>query len=402
MRISEFKRGDYLRIALYVVLIIVMLGYFRNTYQRGMSDFRVVHRAATRVLHQENLYNFDDGHYLYKYSPSFAFIVSPIGLFPLSAAKIIWLVGICFCLFLVMRWSKLLIMGDRSPPPFLYLLTLLFTSKFWVREIWLGQTDFLMLVLIFLFIICQNRGKEPLAGIFLSLSAIIKPTSLIFVPYLLYKKKFKTIGYLLIGGAVLLLLPSLVYGITGGFSLLVGWKTIMSTSSPPLLTADVNQSLFAFFYRFLTTTPFNVNILNLNQHLVDFLIYTTALALFAFVLFLNTRLKLVSGNLVAFPESIEYSFLLIFMALLSPLGWFQNFSSSILAYMILLYYLLSSGSKDRLTLVLMILSFILVDVINFETVGRNLNDLGLYLSFITWGILLVMVCLSKLRLSRIA
>jgi hypothetical protein len=402
MRISELKRGDYLRIALYVVLIVVMMGYFRNTYKRGMSDFRVVHRAASRVLHQENLYNFDDGHYLYKYSPSFAFIVSPIGLLPLWAAKIFWLVGICFCLFLVLRWSKLLIMGDKSPPPYLFLLTLLFTSKFWVREIWLGQTDFLMLVLIFLFIIYQNRGKESLAGIFLSLSAIIKPTSLIFLPYLLYKKRFKTIVYLLIGGAVLLLLPSLVYGITGGFNLLSGWKTIMSASSPPLLTADVNQSLFAFFYRFLTDTPFNVNFINLNHHLVDSLIYTTAVALFAFVLFLNTRLKFVSGDLVTFPQSIEYSFLLIFMALLSPLGWFQNFSSSILAYMILLYYLLSSGSKDRFTLILMILSFILVDVINFEIVGRKLNDLSLYLSFITWGIFLVMICLSKLRLSRIA
>jgi hypothetical protein len=402
MRLTELKKGDYLRIVLYVVLIVVMLGYFRNTYKRGMSDFRVVHRAATRVLHQENLYNFDDGHYLYKYSPSFAFIVSPIGLLPLSAAKILWLFGICFCLFLVMRWSKLLIMGDKSPPPFLYLLTLLFTSKFWVREIWLGQTDFLMLVLIFLFIIYQKRGKESLAGIFLSLSAIIKPTSLIFVPYLLYKKRFKTVVYLVVGGVVLLLLPSLVYGFSGGFNLLGGWKTIMSASSPPLLTADVNQSLFAFFYRFLTDTPFNVNLLDLNQHLVDFLIYLTAAALFTFVLFLNTRLKFVSGDLVTFPQSIEYSFLLIFMALLSPLGWFQNFSSSILAYMILLYYLLSSGSKDRFTLVLMMLSFILVDVINFEIVGRKLNDLSLYLSFITWGIFLVMICLSKLRLSRIA
>jgi hypothetical protein len=402
MRISELNRSDYLRIALYVVLVIVMLGYFRNTYKRGMSDFRVVHRAATRVLHQENLYNFDDGHYLYKYSPSFAFIVSPIGLLPLPVAKIIWLAGICICLLFVLRWSKLLIMGDKSPPPFLYLLTLLFTSKFWVREIWLGQTDFLMLVLIFLFIIYQKRGKESLAGIFLSLSAIIKPTSLIFVPYLLYKKRFKTIVSLVMGGAVLLLLPSIIYGITGGFGLLLGWKTIMSASSPPLLTADVNQSLFAFFYRFLTDTPFNINIINLNHHLVDFLIYTTAVALLAFVLFLNARLKLVSGDLVAFPESIEYSFLLIFMALLSPLGWFQNFSSSILAYMILLFYLLSSGSKDRLVLVLMILSFILVDIINFETVGRKLNDLALYLSFITWGVFLVMICLSKLRLSRIA
>jgi hypothetical protein len=402
MRMSELKKKDYFRIALYVVLIIVMLGFFRNTLRKGMSDFRVVHRAATRVLHQENLYNFDDGHYLYKYSPTFAFIVSPIGIFSFPVAGGLWLAGMCVCLSFIMRKSKRIIMGDKSPPSYLYLLTLLFTSKFIVREFWLGQTDLLMLLFIFLFISCIDRGKKVRGGFFLALSVVIKPTSLIFAPYLLYKKSFRQVGYLVIWCAVFLFVPSLVYGISGNLNQLWGWKTVMSVSSPPLLTSDVNQSLFGFFYRLLTPTPFGVNVLNLDHTVVNLLIYVMAAGLFLFLLFLNRRSKFVGNSWVNHPECVEYSLLFIFMTLFSPLGWFQNYSGSILAYMLLLYYVLKTGLKDRLVLVLLILSFLLVDAVNFEMVGRRINDLSLYLSFIVYGVFLVIVCLSRLRLSRIA
>ena len=399
---SELKKKNYLRIALYVVLVIVVLGFFRNTYRKGMNDFRVVHRAASRVLHQENLYNFDDGHYLYKYSPSFALLVAPVGLFPFSAAKVIWIIGMCICLFLIMRWSKRMIMGDKSPPVYLYLFTLLFTSKFWVREIWLGQTDLLMLTFIFLFISCTNRGRDLLAGFFLALAVIIKPTPLIFVPYLLYKGKFKPVVSLAVASIAIIFLPSFVYEISGNLGLLSGWKTVMSVSSPPLLASDVNQSLFGFFYRFLTSTPFHVNILNLSYAMVNLLIYASALGLFLFLLFLNRRSESVQNGLVNRKECIEYSLLLIFMTLFSPLGWFQNYCSSILAYMLLIYYVLKTRFQDRFVSLLLLASFVLVDLINFELVGRRINDLSLYLSFIVLGILLAIVCLSKLRLSRIA
>lgn len=402
MRIPEMKKKDYLRIALYVVLVIVMFGFFRNTLRKGMNDFRVVHRAATRVLHQENLYNFDDGHYLYKYSPSFAILVAPIGLFPFPIAKVLWVLGMCICLFFIMRWSKRMIMGDKSPPAYLYLLTLLFASKFWVREIWLGQTDLLMLLFIFLFISCTRRGREASAGIFLALAVIIKPTPLIFVPYLLYKKKFNIIGYLAAASLALIFIPSFVYGVSGNLHLLSGWRTVMSVSSPPLLASDVNQSLFGFFYRFLTSTPFHVNVLNLGYTVVNALIYATASGLFLLLLFLNRKSRLVENGLVSHRECIEYALLLIFMTLFSPLGWFQNYCSSILAYMLLTYYVLKTRFQDRFVSVLLVLSFVLVDLINFETMGRRINDFSLYLSFIVFGIFLVIICLSKLRLSRTA
>ena len=295
-----------------------------------------------------------------------------------------------------------MILGDKPPPPYLYILTILFASKFLVREITLGQTDFLILVFIFLFISFADKEKYLLSGLFLSLAVMIKPSSLIFVPYLLYKGKIKLIIYSAITGALFLLAPAAIYGFSTNFSLLTGWRTVMSVSSPPLLAVDLNQSLFAFFYRFLTPTSQGVNVLDLNYTLVNLLIYISISGLFLFLLFLNSRSKYVEGNLLHHREGIEYSLVLIFMSLFSPLGWVQNYSSSILALMLLIYYVLKTGFRDKLIISLMLLFFILVDLINFEIVGRKMNDLSLYLSFLTWGVFILIVCLSRLRLSRIA
>jgi hypothetical protein len=135
---------------------------------------------------------------------------------------------------------------------------------------------------------------------------------------------------------------------------------------------------------------------------VNLLIYATILVLFLFLLFLNRRSGSSHGNIVYHGEGIEYALLLIFMALFSPLGWFQNYSSSVLAIMILVNYVFETGLRDRFVIVMLILFFVLVDLINFELVGRRLNDLSLYLSFITLGIFILIACLSKLRLSRAA
>ncbi len=398
----EASRKSYLRIIIYILLAIIVLGFFRNTLHKGMNDFRVVHRAAARVLHQENLYNFEDGHYLYKYSPFFAVLVSPIGLFSFQVGQVIWLLGMCLCLTFVLIQSKKIILGDKPPPPYLYVLTIFFGSKFLVREITLGQTDFLILLFIFLFISFSDKKKNILAGLFLSLAVMIKPTSLVFVPYLLYKKKFKPVVYLGIFCLLFLLTPSFIYGFSGNLNLLHGWKTVMSASSPPLLAVDMNQSIFAFFYRLLTPFPYHVNVLELKFTLVSFLIYVCILALFIFLLFLNRRSGSSDGNIVNHGEGIEYALLLIFMALFSPLGWFQNYSSAVLGIMILINYVFETGLKDRFIIIVLVLFFILVDLINFELVGRKLNDLSLYLSFITWGIFILIAFLSKLRISRAA
>ncbi len=414
------KKLNYFKIALYVILAVVIIGFFRNTLRRGMNDFDVVHRAATRVLHTENLYNFEDGHYLYKYSPFFALLVAPIGLLPLSYASFLWLVGMCVSLFFVMKMAKKMIMGDKAPPAFFYVLSLLLASKFLVREIRLGQTDFLILLFIFLCLLFVQRGKEFVAGVFLAFAVLIKPTALIFVPYFLYRKNFRSVASTMLMSLVFLLLPSLVYGFSGNSNSLSGWMTIMSVSSPRLLAVDLNQSIFAFFYRLLTPEPSHVNILDLGYGAVNAIIYTSIIGLLFLLLFLSKKSEAARTSFLRNRQSIEYSLLLIFMALFSPLGWVQNYSSAILAIMILVYYAFETRfskippfglspqgrkpkpGKDKFTILTLALFFLLVDLINFETVGRRLNDFSLYLSFMTWGIFLLIAWVSKLRLSKVA
>jgi len=231
---------------------------------------------------------------------------------------------------------------------------------------------------------------------------VVKLTSFVFIPYFLYKKRFKLTASAILMSFIFLMLPSLVYGLSQNMDLLWGWKKIMSISSLPLLAVDTNQSISAFFYRLFTSTPWKVNIVDLSYTVVNTMVCATIIGLFLFLLFLNRKSEAIEKSFVQDKECIEYSLLFIFMVLFSPLGWFQNYSSSILAIMILVYYVLETKFKDKFILIMLTLFFILVGAINFETVGRGLSDLLLYLSIITWGIFILIACLSKLRLSKIA
>jgi hypothetical protein len=367
-----------------------------------MNDFKVTYRAATRVLNGENLYNWRDGHYLFKYSPFFALLVSPLGLIPFPCAKLLWMILMVFTFWGLIKMGKYLVMNHRSPPPFFYLLSLLLIARFFLREIELGQTDFLQLFLIFSFILFLEKKKEVLGGVFLALSVMVKLTPLIFIPYLLYRRKFSSVFWALVFVLLFFSVPSLIYGIKGNIALLKDWYGFMSLSSPPLLANDMNQSIFGMFYRFLTNSVYGVNFVNLNPNLVNIIIYIFVMGAYVYILLLNRFSKKVQSSLLHCKETLEYSFLFIFMSLFSPLGWIQNFSSLILAFMVLVYYTLKTNFKDKLVNFLLILYFVLTSAINYETVGRGLNDLSLYYSFITTGVILIPIALSKLRLSRMA
>jgi hypothetical protein len=406
----------YAKIGLGIVLAVVILGYLRNSVLH-FNDFKVTYRAGERALKQENLYNKADGHYIFKYSPIFAVAVSPLGKIPYSFASIIWLFSMCLCLYYIVRMGKFMVMGDKSPPEYFYFLTIVLTSKFLAREFWLGQTDFLQLLLLFLFINFYYRKKEIWGGLFLALSAMIKLTPLIFLPYFLYSKcrdrplglsrtGLKTCPYIVfytLAFVILFLsLPALIYGWQRNISLLKDWYSFMSYSSPPLLAVDLNQSIFGLFLRLFTPSIYQVNILTLNSNLVMTIIYVVIIISYLFLLFLSRYGKNIQKQLMHHRETFEFSLLLIFMNLFSPLGWVQNFSSSLLAYMVLVYYSFTIEFKDKTTNILLLLSFILTTFINFETVGRRINDLSLYYSFITWGIIIVTFSLFQLRLRKIA
>ncbi len=402
--IAGLSNKRKVELILYLILAFFLFGYLRICFER-MTDFKVTHRTAVRVLEKEEIYDFKDGHYLFKYSPFFATLFSFLGFFPLSYAKIFWMFFLGFCVLGIARIGKYLVLNHRSPPPFFYLLSFVLVGKFILREIELGQTDFLQLFSIFTFLYLLEKNKNHLSGFFLGFSVMIKPTPLVFVPYLLYRKRFSVLLFAFLSILVLLFVPAIFFGFDHNLILHKKWYQILASSSPVLLASEANQSVFGLFYRFfvspehLAFKEYKVSLLSLSPFLVKILVYGFVLGSYIFLLHLNKLSKNVKDFLTYNKEALEYSLLLVFMSLFSPLGWIQNFSSLILACMILTFYTLKTNFRDGWMNIVLVLSFVLVNVINYETVGKDLNLLSQYLSFITLGTILFVVGLSKLRIS---
>jgi len=402
--IAGLLKKRKLEIIFYLISALFLLGFLYNSFNK-MNDFKVTYRSAVRVLEKEEIYNLEDGHYLYKYSPFFALLFSFLGLFPFFYAKLFWIFLMGLTFFGVTKIGKYLVLKHRSPPPFFYLLSFLLVAKFILRELELGQTDFLQLFFIFLFLFFLEKNKKLLCGFFFGLSIMIKLTPLIFIPYLFYRKRFSVIFSAFFFILVFLFLPSVFFGFENNLALLKKWYQILAFSTPTLFAHDGNQSVFGLFYRFFVSTEYivyrayKVNLLSLNPFTVNLLIYGVILGSYIYLLFLNRLSKKVKSFLTYSKEAIEYSFLLVFLSLFSPLGWIQNFSFSILACMILVFYTLETNFKNKLINFILVLSFVLSNAINYETVGRELNLFSLYCSFITFGTILLLFALSKLRLS---
>src|SRR5437867_12096264 len=76
---------------LLAVATLVVLGWlFGGRVVRKMRDFEVYWTAASRAARAEPLYRVEDGHYQFKYLPSFAVIARRMARLSLRAARTLW------------------------------------------------------------------------------------------------------------------------------------------------------------------------------------------------------------------------------------------------------------------------------------------------------------------------
>jgi hypothetical protein len=104
-----------------------------------LVDFTVPHRAAGRFLAHEPLYRPSDGHYQYKYLPTFAAVMVPFTLVPKRVAEVAW-----FTLTVMMTWgfarlSVAALPDRRLSVRVLFWLVLFLNGKFLVKELAFGQ-----------------------------------------------------------------------------------------------------------------------------------------------------------------------------------------------------------------------------------------------------------------------
>jgi len=183
----------------------------------------------------------------YIYPPPFAILVAPLALLPGSLAVVIWLLAenaaLAVCLTLVMRRAGTLAAGALA------LLATLTFYPLWV-EVIQGQANLFVLLLVTLGIVGITRGRDR-AAIWLGVAAALKLTPLALLGWLLWARRFRSVGWLLLGFAV----PTAMAGLARPQDALTFYRQVA-----PALSAGTayygNQSLNGVLARLFSANPY--------------------------------------------------------------------------------------------------------------------------------------------------
>jgi len=358
----------------FIILAVVLIQYSLLSL-RAFSDFAPYYRAAERFIHGETLYNFADGHYLFKYSPLAAMLFVPFALLPYGIAKVIWLMTSWLLLALCYSKSRQLIADSRLPVWAIFLL-FLGISKFVLAEIHLGQIDFLLLFLALLSMLSLNRKWEFWGGVLLAVGCLIKPPLALLLLLALGRKRAAFIGGYMAGIALGIVIPLLRYGATYGVHVHRGWWDVLTASSPGLLSSNVNQSVFGALTRWLPAAN-------------GYALIIGALILLSYIIWLY-RL-----DIRQIQHSVAPQLMLLGSVLFSPLGWVQNYVFCLPA-LLTAFHLGQQEKWTNRTRILLLAAFYLTAVLpNYELLGREIYNIYLGQSWIFIGMVCLIFAISR-------
>ncbi len=374
-------------------IIFLLLEIYNGRFWQ--SDFTVYYKAAQRLLEGNTLFrHVEDGHYIFKYSPVSALYFIPFTVFSLNTAKILYwffLTGIIIgsyyiSVFLV---SKGEVFKNPRRLNNIILLGALILVVHFQRELHLGQVNQLLLLLYLLAAYCFGRNKPILSSLLLALSIFLKPFAIIFLPYLIVKKRYKETSYFVLFGVILFFLPLFFYSFDEFVNQNILWVNELTAELEHKqgMLQSANHTIFSIFARFtpLRLISFTPAIIKIYQVI---LLGLMAASILVFI----RKGKNIENNYVS-----EFALLICLIPLLSFTS--QNaFGFAALMVFILLLNFSSFSLSEKI-----------VTTIGFVFLGGNYNDVwgselsGLFndISLVSFGSLILIVVLFRKRFQKV-
>jgi alpha-1,2-mannosyltransferase len=377
------------KLLLILLAFIILLSLFLLKVREHMIDFEVNYRAGKRLREAESLYQVEDGHFMFKYLPSSALLYLPLSFLPLNAAKAIWYSIVVFCLCSLVYVSNKILPSEKKKSVYLLILPPLILVKFFLRELHLGQINALVtMVLLFMILILSYEKnttpskKDIKAGVLWGIATALKPYALVFFPYFLLKKKWKSLlsgaGFLLLA----LLIPAAFYGWRRNITILKEWISTLSQSTKALLASQDNISITAFFIKWTG-----------NQN-ISLLLSALVIAILAFLVLA----VILVGRRMGRESVLECSILLILIPLISPLGWDYTLLMSVLGVTIIIH---NFSGYSKLWRGVLVFNFFVIAFSLYDVMGRDLYTRFMSWSVITINFLILIGYLMYLRFRRI-
>lgn len=348
-----------------------------------MPDYEVYRRAAERARVAAPLYRPEDGHWQFKYLPTFAVVMLPLGFGPEPLVRASWFAGSLLILVLLLRKSVSVLPTRLHSRAYLIGITVVLLGKFYAHELELGQVNIVMTALVVLAVAEMKAGREAGAGFLIIVAVVVKPYAVLLLPWLVARRHRQSLAGAAIGAGVALLLPVPVYGFEGNLHLLGDWwRTVTDTTAPNL--GDFNNVSAASVFARLLGPGSAAQALAVA---LVFALLTVAAAVF------------IRRPGVPAPEPLEAGLLLTMMPIVSPQGWDYVFLLSTPATMLLVNYRakLPSVMKPLVTVALIVIAFTIYDLVG-DAVYRRL----MRLSIITICYLIVIGGLAALRWRKVA
>jgi hypothetical protein len=243
------------------VLILYLMNLIINNINGHffVSDFTVFYLAAKNLLAGEKVYmiafGLDSG--LYKYSPMALLFFIPYTLFPFKIAAIIHLLILSFCYgysFLLTR--KILcnwFFPEVKHEGWLLSLAVICTLIFFVKEIYLGNINILLILLCLLALNNILKGKQWKGGLLLGIVLLVKPFFLILILPLVLRKKFRALTGIAVTLSAGFIIPFFILGFQRSLLLHTDWmKTMLMHGS---VFPSMNSIDYLLHYYFFPNIP---------------------------------------------------------------------------------------------------------------------------------------------------
>jgi hypothetical protein len=234
-------------------------------------------------------------------------------------------------------------------------------------------------------LLALKRGREAMAGSLVALAIVLKPYFVLLVPWLVARRRPRSILAVTAGIAAALALPAAVYGVAGAAALHRDWwRTVRDTTAPNVLNPD-NVSWMAMYTRWFGDAS--------GAWPTTLLVLTIAGAIGVLAWVWAHR------GALEFPEGLEGALLLVLMPFLSPQGWDYVLLVATPAVVYIAAYDNRVPSRLRW---MTIAALALVGLTIYDVIGRTAYHAFMNASGITWCFVVVIAALVTLRLRRVA
>src|SRR3989338_3304303 len=312
-------------------LSIALILFFRFSYNHiidpgsiFLMDFNVYHFTANLILQGKlDIYHlaYQNG-FEFKYAPFCAILFTPLALFSLQTASVMWeFLNFIFLISYFLISEKIIQFYGFTHRSWYFLLAFIFIITPLWANLGVGQSDIVQIGLIFIALYLYLKEKKLLSALLLSLAMSLKIPALIFLLFFVVKKDLKMMFQTLFIFLGLNFLACLFLNFHNPLQPFKDWQEVLRTTSPNLQFIVPNQSLYTFLFRYFGTgDSFCFELLKLSKSAIFWL--------YGFISVVMVSVPLLLARFSKESRAKDLSMLgilVLLMVLLSPVVWSPNY-----------------------------------------------------------------------------